>query len=294
MPFERYLAVDWSGAKKVLTDSIQVAEYVPARGSVRIVPSPAVGANGRWSRGEVFEQMQRWVVECRTLIGFDFAFAYPFCDCGEYFPGHPESPAGLQQLWQRVDTECQRSHNYYGGQFYLPGQSTFSRFHHYRNPRHPDCRLRFRVTDQRAKRAANRRPSSVFECVGQKQVGPGSIAGMRILLGVRAETDAIIWPFDTIDEPQGSAVVEIYPRIFLRRAETLDVDRPRPHSVPEYLERYGVDLAEEPEEWTEHKRDAVVSAGGMGWYDEREAPWKAPKNAPTCAATHEGWMFGVH
>jgi hypothetical protein len=294
MPFERYLAIDWSGDKRVLTHNIQVAEYVPATRSVRIVPSPAVLANGRWSRGEVFTQMQRWVAECRTLIGFDFAFAYPFCDCGQYFPGHPESPGGLQQLWQRVDTECQHSGNFYGGQFYLPRQSTFSRFHHYRNPRHPDCRLRFRVTDQRARLAANRRPSSVFECVGQKQVGPGSIAGMRLLLRARDETNAIIWPFDTTEEPQGSTIVEIYPRIFLRRAETLYDDRLPPRTVPECLERYGTRLAEEPQEWTNDKRDAVVSAAGMGWCDQREGPWEAPNDAPACAATHEGWMFGVH
>ena len=47
MPFERYLAIDWSGDKRVLTHKIQVAEYVPATRSVRIVPSPAVRANGR-------------------------------------------------------------------------------------------------------------------------------------------------------------------------------------------------------------------------------------------------------
>ena len=292
MPFERYLAIDWSGDRRVLTNKIQVAEYNPAAGTVRLVPSPAAGAGGRWSRVEVFTQVQRWVEESKVLIGFDFAFAYPFCDRGQYFPGHPESPANLRDLWQTVEDVCWLHRNFYGGQFYLPGLSTFSKFHHYRNPRHPCCVLRYRTTDEQA-RNSGLHPSSVFNCVGQKQVGPGSIAGMRFLRKVRQETNVTVWPFDTTDEPSGSAIVEIYPRLFLDQAEELTGNQPTRSTVPDLLRCYVPTLQGAPVAQTEDERDALVSAAGMGWVAGQPTTWLAPTHASACEVEHEGWIFAV-
>ena len=93
MPFEKYVAIDWSGSRRPrLTPKIQVAEYDPADRTVAIVRSPF--ANGRWSRAGVFEQMQRWFDEHSVLIGFDFAFAYPYADRGAVLSLWPSTAGG--------------------------------------------------------------------------------------------------------------------------------------------------------------------------------------------------------
>ena len=128
MPFEKYVAIDWSGSRRPrLTPKIQVAEYDPADRTVAIVRSPF--ANGRWSRAGVFEQMQRWFDEHSVLIGFDFAFAYPYADRGAYFPCGPPPPADVRQLWATVERVCGPDDNFYGGPFYRGPASPFRHFH---------------------------------------------------------------------------------------------------------------------------------------------------------------------
>ena len=290
MVFEKYIAIDWSGDKKERQrNKIQVAEYDPVNRTVSIVRSP----NGNWSREDVFENVRHWVAGNRILIGFDFAFAYPYCDRGEYFPDEPASPVDVQHLWKTVEQVCRLDDNFYGGPFYKGEDSPFRGFHLYRKPRDARCEERYRETDQRAIDSAGRNPSSVFKCVGPNQVGTGSIAGMRFLHRVRQEQIAAIWPFDTTDVPLGSAVVEIYPRVFLHHAETNCGNRPPLHTVEAFLACYGATLQGAPEIWTDDERDALVSAAAMGWFAKQPLTWQAPTHAPCCAATHEGWVFGV-
>ena len=285
MPFEKYVAIDWSGSRRPrLTPKIQVAEYDPADRTVAIVRSPF--ANGRWSRAGVFEQMQRWFDEHSVLIGFDFAFAYPYADRGAYFPCGPPPPADVRQLWATVERVCGPDDNFYGGPFYRGPASPFRHFHLCHDCRGANYEERFRVTDQRAVNAAGRHPSSVFRCVGPNQVGPGSVAGMRFLHWVHQEQIATIWPFDP---PDRTTMVEIYPRLFLNHAEIIRSNPPDPATVAELVECYGATLRGAPEQWTDDERDALVSAAGMGWFANQPPTWQAP----THAATHEGWIFGV-
>ena len=294
MTFQKYIAIDWSGENKRLSKKIQVAQYDPADRTVSIVRSCERGSNGRWSRTEVLEQVRRWVKEKRALIGFDFAFAYPYCDEGEYFPGQPGSSINVRHLWKTVESVCERDNNFYGGQFYLPGCSMFSKFHHFRNPRHPSCQLRLRATEKQAKNPVRNPhgldPSSVFNCVGQKQVGPGSIAGMRFLLRLRRETNASIWPFDAPLAPHGSVVVEIYPTLFRAHAGISDNDQPNDETREKFRDCYGANLEYPRENWrSKDERDALVSAAGMARFANQPATWQAP----TLAAKYEGWIFGV-
>ena len=288
MPFEKYVAIDWSGSRGPrLTPKIQVAEYNPAQRTVAIVRSPC--ANGMWSRAGVFEHMQRWIRENSVLIGFDFDFAYPYFDRGAYFPGEPETPADVQQLWAKVEEVCGPGNNFYGGPFYRGPASRFRRFHLCHDCRGNDYEERFRVTDQRAVEPAGRNPSSVFRCVGPNQVGPGSVAGMRFLHRVRQQQIAAIWPFDTVGPAPVPTIVEIYPRLFLNHAENNRGNQPDPATVAELVECYGATLQGALRPWTDDERDALVSAAGMGWFANQPPTWQAP----TQAATHEGWMFGV-
>ena len=288
MPFGKIVGIDWSGAVNPRRGKkIQVAEYDPVDQTVGLV-GPRRDRAVAWMREDVLEYLQYEIGTTTALIGLDFAFAYPYCDYGQYFPGHDESPADRQELWDTVEQVCALDRGFYGGQFYLPGRSTFSTFHHYRNPRHPNCQLRYRATDEQARHQEGLDPSSVFNCVGQKQVGPGSIAGMRFLREVRRTTDATIWPFCVDGPPDRSTVVEIYPRLFLRQAEN-DGIQPTTGNINAICTHFGANLQDPPAYMTDDQRDALVSAAGMGWLVRQWPNWQVPHPA----ATYEGWIFGV-
>ena len=284
MIFEKYVAIDWSGAQKPLaTKKIQVAEYDSGNCRVSLVPSPS---KGKWSRADVFEYVRRRVAEERVLIGFDFAFAYPYCDKGAYFPCEPTSPPDVQHLWGKVEEICSLADNFYGGPFYKCEGAPFKDFYLDGDFRGSKYEPRYRVTDERAKKAAGHMPSSVFKCVGPDQVGPGSVAGMRFLHKVRRETNASLWPFDGTDVPKGSTVVEIYPRIFLNCAGIGHGESPA-GIIKKVRNYYGAALQQSPV--TNDERDALVSAAGMGCLAPKPSTWEGLP----AASRYEGWIFGV-
>ena len=119
-------------------------------------------------------------------------------------------------------------------------------------------------------------------------MGPGSVAGMRFLRRLRQETNASIWPCDMTDVPNGSTVVEIYPRIFLNCAG-IDGSTPPAGIIKKVRNCYGATLQQMPVKWTNDERDALVSAAGMGWLALQPSTWQGF----TAAARYEGWIFGV-
>ena len=184
-------------------DPIQVAEYVPATGIVRLVRRKH---GNRWNRTSVVDYVQQTVNavdEGPVLIGFDFAFAYPYCDQGAYFPGVNAfaPPQSLQALWATVEQWCNGIGNFYGARFFRNPDSPYRRYHRY--PRFL-CTNHYaehlRMTEQEAVQA-KLQPCSVFRCIGPNQVGTGSVAGMRVLHEFRRRVQAIemalisIWPF---------------------------------------------------------------------------------------------------
>lgn len=288
--FEKCVAIDWSGAENPrLNKKIQVAEYDSHTRKVSLVLPRSKSSKGRWSRAEVFEYVRCMAAEKRVLIGFDFAFAYPYCDKGEYFPGEITSPPDVQRLWQKVEEICSPAGNFYGGLFFRGQSSPFKDFHLCHDFKGPKYKERYRVTDEKAKRAAGRNPSSVFKCVGPSQVGPGSVAGMRFLREVRKETNISIWPFDTTGVPKDSTVVEIYPRLFLNCAGIGGGSQPTPDTVAKLHKCYQATLQDASARWTGDERDALISAAGMGWFARQPSVWKGPAGA----ARYEGWIFGV-
>ena len=206
MRFERILAIDWSGAKYPrFNRKIQVAEYDPANHTVMLLHPLHGGPESPWSRTTVFDYVQHAVKEGPVLIGFAFAFAYPYCVLGTYFPGEDASPPDRQGLWATVEEMCHGVGDFYAGPFYRGNGSPFREFHLCHDFRGVHYENRYRMTDQAAMQAGLN-PSSVFRCVGPGQVGPGSFAGMRFLLRVQNETRASIWPFDANDVPTRSVV----------------------------------------------------------------------------------------
>lgn len=296
MEFKKYIAIDWSGANnRRPTDAIQIAEYVPQTQHVSIVRSCTQSPTGWniWSREAVLHYVQREIKKGKVLIGFDFAFGYPYCDKDAYFPELDASPGNAPNLWETVDTFCRADADFYGGKFYRSGGSCFKRYYKYNGFEGDRYAPRLRITDRRARRSPRVDPFSVFSCYGQKNVGTGSLAGMRFLHRLQQDLNVDIWPFDMTDPPNRSTVVEIYPRFFLSHAEERHVNQPTPGTVRELLGIYGAILTDVCEKWSDHERDALVSAAGMGWFASQQETWKAPRCACTCVATHEGWMFGV-
>ena len=117
--FQRYVAIDWSGAVAPRnTPTIQVAEYVPATGIVSLVHRKH---GNRWSRTAVVDYVQQTVNavdEGPVLIGFDFAFANPYCDLDDYFPSAVAPPQNYQALWRAVEQQCNGVGNFYGAPFF--------------------------------------------------------------------------------------------------------------------------------------------------------------------------------
>ena len=99
MTFDRFAAVDWSGAQGERHKGIAVAFCERGRGA------PALLNEGRaWSRGEVLD----WLLRVsrapeRTLVGMDLGMSLPFHDCGAFFPGAATSPDDARALWALVD-----------------------------------------------------------------------------------------------------------------------------------------------------------------------------------------------
>ena len=75
--------------------------------------------------------------------------------------------------------------------------------------------VRFRQCDARLNAQGGRKTASAYDAIGAAQVAKASFSGMRLLH--RLDGKVAIWPMDPLPE-RGSAVVEIYTRIYLRRA----------------------------------------------------------------------------
>ena len=75
--------------------------------------------------------------------------------------------------------------------------------------------VHFRQCDARLNAQGGRKTASAYDAIGAAQVAKASFSGMRLLH--RLDGKVAIWPMDPLPE-HGSAVVEIYTRIYLRRA----------------------------------------------------------------------------
>jgi hypothetical protein len=164
------IAIDWSGAKRN-PKGIWIAVV---RGG-ELVESRAARSR---------EEAVAYVVETEgpVLAGFDFSFSVPAwfareCGCST-----------VEDVWNIAERD---------GEMWLV-------------PTPPFWRDKCVVVPERRFRDCERRfPSakSIFQCVGNGQVGPGSVRGMPFLLRLR-DAGFAIWPFDAASE---NTALEIYP-----------------------------------------------------------------------------------
>ena len=197
--FRGFIGIDWSGARGPRQPGIQLAMARPG-GAAPLTLDPA--DHRHWGREAVLDRLLVLAGgggDGPLLVGIDFAFAHPFVDEDDYYPGLADAPRTPVALWARVEAECTDDPHLYGGaMFAAPGLADY-----YLSPRNhaaPRYRSRRRLTEQAA-RAAARAPSPTFKAIGADNVATGSMAGMRLIQALRAALGPrlAVWPFDAVD-----------------------------------------------------------------------------------------------
>lgn len=306
MTFDRFIGVDWSGARGPGLPGLQVAMATAGRCPPRLVPPPDGRKN--WTRS-VFTD---WLVETlsgndRVLVGLDFAFSFPRRDTGEFFPGvpDPDAPSTACDLWQRVDDLCEATgRDFFAGAFVEKGW--YAPYFLLPGKRGARYKYRLRMTDERCHHVDLGRPETVFKLVGPTQVGKGSLSGMRVLHHLRSHL--CVWPFDRLPRSRSATVaVEVYPGAFVRRM--LKVTSGNPPSRPtvrnakvrdmeklnRIMEFYDLEpLRDDVLEGKAagDKADALIVAAALRRLSCKGEVWNPPG---LCDARrwHEGWIFGV-
>jgi hypothetical protein len=278
--FDAFVAIDWSGAKGRRHKGIAIAE-ARADGPPRLIRPGHV-----WSRQEVLDWLLKRAAAEPTLFGFDFSFAPPLIERGEYLPGEAGVPGTAREFWAYVDgladdedlgaasflEAAHRKHFYFG---IADGvKSTF---------------VRFRQCDQALNAQGGRKTASAFDAIGAAQVAKASFSGMRLLHRINGKV--AIFPMDPLPE-SGSVVVEIYTRIYLRRAGLSGRKLRSRAELNQALIGLGSPPARLRFEPNDHQTDALVTAAGMRALAPDPAAF-APRGLTPAIARSEGWTFGV-
>ncbi len=284
--FQSFVAIDWSGAKGKRHKGIAIAE---ARSSAASSESPPrlIRPGHIWSRAEVLQWLLRRAAREPTLFGFDFSFAPPFLERGAYLPGETSVPDNARDFWAYVDSRSDDED--------LGAASFLERVHrpHFYFGIADGVKadfVRFRQCDQQLNRQGGRKTASAYDAIGAAQVAKASFSGMRLLH--RLDGKVAIFPMDPLPR-HGSAVVEIYTRIYLRRAGMPGTKIRTREALNEALAGLNsrpVRLRFEP---NDHQTDALVTAAGMRELARTHPRAFAPEGLTPQIARTEGWTFGI-
>jgi hypothetical protein len=279
--FASFVAIDWSGAKGKRHKGIAIAE---ARGDA----APRLVRPGQvWSREEVLGWLVKRAAIEPTLFGFDFSFAPPIVEKGEYLLGEPGVPRTAREFWAYVDDHCD-DHDVGAASFL----EEVHRRHFYfgiADGVKADF-VRFRQCDARLNAQGGRKTASTYDAIGAAQVAKASFSGMRLLR--RLDGKVPIWPMDPLPD-HGSAVVEIYTRIYLRRAGLTGIKLRSRVDLNRALKALGSPPARLRFEPNDHQTDALATAAGMRQLAAAEPHAFDPEGLTPAIARSEGWTFGV-
>ena len=277
MTFDRFVAVDWTGAVGERHAAIAVAECFAGDAAPRLVEP-----GHRWSRGEVAALIGGIAARGeRTLIGMDFSFSLPFGDADSYFPGNT-GPSDARTLWSEVSAIC-AADGHHAAHAYIAHRRDHFWLGKADGPRAPKARLR---AVEHADRARGGMPSSCFVLLGAAQCGKASLSGMRLL----NDAPLPVWPFDP-PPATGPVLVEIYCRIFAAAGGVRGKIRDRA-ILDAALAKLSSAAAAMPDRFTDHIGDALISAAGMRAFAGQPRYWRPPEMSDAIART-EGWTFGV-
>jgi hypothetical protein len=278
--FASCVAIDWSGAKGRRHKGIAIAE---ARGD----DAPRLVRPGHvWSRQEVLNWLLDRAAKEPTLFGFDFSLAPPFVERGAYLPGETDVPDNARDFWAYVDAnsrdedlgaasfleEVHRRHFYFG-----IADGVKADF------------VRFRICDANLNAQGGRKTASAYDAIGAAQVAKASFSGMRLVH--RLDGKVAIWPMDPLPATD-SVVVEIYTRIYLRKAGMSGKKLRSRADLNRALAGLGSKPARLRFEPNDHQTDALVTAAGMRAHLLNPLAFTPPGLTPELART-EGWTFGI-
>jgi hypothetical protein len=280
--FARFAAIDWSGAKGKRHKGIAVAVAETGTAAPRLVQGDHV-----WSRTEVLDWLLAEAAAAPTLFGFDFSFAPPIAERGEYLPGEKDVPSTARKFWAYVESrsgdedlgaasfleQAHRRHFYFG---IADGEK--ARFMH------------FRQCDARLNAQGGRKTASAYDAIGAAQVAKASFSGMRLLHHLDGRV--AVWPMDGLPA-EGSAVVEIYTRIYLRRAGLRGTKLRSGAELDRALLGLGSRPARLRFKPNDHQTDALVTAAGMRALATAEPRAFTPEGLTPELARTEGWTFGI-
>ncbi len=279
LDFDRFIAIDWSGAKGKRHKGISVAVATLDDSAPELVVRDLP-----WSRAEIVD----WLLaqSGRPLVGFDFSFAPPYVARGTYLPG-VDAPAHGPDFWAYVDALCpddedlgaasflertHRPHFYFGA-----ADGRKADYMHLRA-----CEAVFNAT-------GGGKPSSIFDAIGAAQVAKASFAGMRVLH--RLAPHYGVWPFHAPDPARG-LVVESYARAFIRHAGLRGLKLRDAESLNTALTALGSQPCMSNAPMSDHDTDVLVSAAGLRRIAHDPAFWSPAALTPAIARS-EGWTFGV-
>ena len=276
--FDRFVAVDWSGARGVRHKGIAVAVAEAGAAAPRLVPPPH---RSGWAREEVAGWLE--TLPGKVLAGFDFSFAPPFVDANAYLPGL-ETATDAPGFWRHVERMSDDPD--YGALGYLHGPA---RRHFWMGaadgPKAPF--LRFRQCELAFNAKGGGKAATVFDCVGAAQVAKASFAGMRVLNRLRR--GFAIWPFDA---PRGRTVVEIYGRAMLRHAGGRGLKIRDGQALDKALAALGSGAFPDGDGLNDNETDAVVTAAALRRLSAQPRWWQ-PDGLNDDIARTEGWTFGI-
>ena len=279
--FERFAAIDWSGARGTRHRGIALGLCEAGDAPPSLVHAP----DGRpWSRTAIAE----WIVAHRDapmLVGMDFSFSAPFVERGAHLPGERPT-ADARALWALVEADSEEPdlgaadfiQQRRGRHFYLGAADGAKRdFLHWRQ-----CEMT---------PLGERKPSTVYDAIGAAQVSKASFAGMRLLH--RMSGKVAIWPFDPLPDT-GLVLVEIYTAIAARaagmrkgRSKIRDAT-----ALDAALAKLGSAPHRPLPAYDDHATDAILTSAWLRRHAEDAALWTPARLTPLIAAT-EGWTFGV-
>jgi hypothetical protein len=279
--FRRFAAIDWSGAKGKRHRGIAVALCETGDAAPRLIRPGHV-----WSRSELLEWLLDAAAEAPTLFGFDFCFAPPIAERGGYLPGDAGVPRDAKSFWTYVERLCddedlgaasflERTHRRH---FYFGAADGVKRdfLHH-------------RVCEQAFNATGGGKASTLYDAIGAAQVAKASFAGMRLLHALAGRVP--VWPMDP-RPGQGSVVVEIYTRAFIRLAGLSGRKVRDRDDLNRALGALGTRCFTSPGELSDHDTDVLIASAGLRRIAEDAAYWSPRGLTPGLART-EGWTFGV-
>jgi hypothetical protein len=285
MKFDEFIAIDWSGAKGPYA-GIAVG-LCHAGDDAPILVEPRTR---RWTRTEIAEWLTaKLQTRTRCLIGLDFAFGFPFEEhCG--YLGGTTGIDDIFGLWSMISARSLTDTDF--GCTSFINHSDFAPLFWTRSTRPQGWMNRKRRTEVACAKATGTHPDTVYKMIGPKQVGKASITGIRVLHHVRSRHDsAAIWPFEPV---RASALVEIYPTLFRKRATNRTEKIREWKELNRALEHFrSRPLGQLPRRSpTDHETDALLSAAGLRASVRRPEVWQPPEIASP-RVRREGWIFGL-